>query len=146
MNKVLFVSSKGGHFDELLKLKPTMQQYDSVIVVEKCATNHHVDYFLSAGTRANMIKYPFILLINFIKAYKILKKEQPDVIISTGAHSAVPFFILGRSKKIYIESFAVFEGSSLTYKIIKNKCDHVIVQQENMLKEYENAKYFGGVY
>jgi len=35
MKKVLFVSSTGGHFNELLQLKRVMKKYDSYIITEK---------------------------------------------------------------------------------------------------------------
>ncbi len=145
MPKVLLVSSKGGHFDELCQIT-LGDDYDKTYVVEQCCTTKPVDYFLFAGTRSNMLKYPFVLLINTFKAIKILNQVKPDLIISTGAHSCVPFFYLSRAKKIYIESFAVINNQSLTYKLIKNRADQVIVQHKQAQDNYEGAKYFGGVY
>ena len=37
--KVLFISSTGGHFSELLQLKPLFKKYDSYIITEKDKTN-----------------------------------------------------------------------------------------------------------
>ena len=101
------------------------------------------------GTRSNLIKYLFVFTFNSLKALKILLKEKPQVIISTGAHSCVPFFYIGKLlgiKLIYIESYAKVNSSSLTYKIIKSKADKVIVQHEEMKDVYEEAVYLGGVY
>ena len=39
MKKILFVSSTGGHLNELLQLKPMFKKYDSYIVTEKTETN-----------------------------------------------------------------------------------------------------------
>ena len=39
MKKVLFISSTGGHFSELLQLKPLFEKYDSYIITEKDETN-----------------------------------------------------------------------------------------------------------
>ena len=35
MKKVCFASSSGGHFEQLLMLKPLMNKYESFIVTEK---------------------------------------------------------------------------------------------------------------
>ena len=40
-HKVCFASSSGGHFEQLLMLKPLMDVYDSFIVTEK--TDYDVD-------------------------------------------------------------------------------------------------------
>ena len=48
------------------------------------------------------------LLKNTAVAWKVLRKERPDLIISSGAAVAVPFFYLGKllgAKLIYIEVF-----------------------------------------
>ena len=39
MKKVLFISSTGGHFEELMKLEPIMKKYDSYIATEKIKSN-----------------------------------------------------------------------------------------------------------
>jgi len=149
MAKILFVSSAGGHFNELMQLKPLMEKHDSIIVSEKINNNHSLDYSLVYGTRSNLIKYLFVFSINSIKALNIIRKEKPNMIISTGAHSCVPFFFIGKLfkiKLIYIESYAKVNSPSLTYKIIKSKANKVIVQHKDMTKVYEEATYLGGVY
>ena len=42
MAKILFVSSGGGHYNELMKLKPLMDKHDSIIVSKK-----YKDYVLA---------------------------------------------------------------------------------------------------
>ena len=42
MKKVLFISSTGGHFSELLQLKPLFKKYDSYIITEKDKTNENL--------------------------------------------------------------------------------------------------------
>ena len=44
--KLLFVSSSGGHLEQLLMLKPLMEKYDSKIVTEKTKFNKVGDYFV----------------------------------------------------------------------------------------------------
>lgn len=151
MKKILLISSSGGHFSELNKLKISAK-YKTIIVTEKnkdTVNNKNIDYYLKYGTRDKLIKYLFIFLNNSLKALKIIIKDKPQVIISTGAHSCVPFFVIGkllRKKTIYIESFAKVNTPSLTYKIANKFMDEVIVQHQEMLEVYPKAKYYGGVY
>lgn len=149
MKKAIFVSSSGGHYSELMQLDELMQKFDTYIITEKtlATKSANVDSFLIYGTRSQKIKYPFIFLLNSLKSLYLIIKIRPEYIISTGAHSCVSFFLMpSKAKKIYIESYAKVNSSSLTYKLIKNKCDLVIVQHEEMLDVYPEAKYFGGVY
>ena len=64
--KVLFISSTGGHLDELLQLKPLFQKYDSYIITEKDKSNENLKetygkklYFLPYGTRSKIFTYIF---------------------------------------------------------------------------------------
>ncbi len=150
MKKILLVSSAGGHFSELNKLKID-SEYQQVIVTEKVKNkeNEKVDYYLTYGSRNQLFKYFFIFILNFFKTLKIMLKEKPDIVISTGAHSCVAFFIVSKimgKKNIYIESFAKVNSPSLTYKLSKKFLDKVIVQHKQMLKTYENSIYLGGLY
>ena len=86
-----------------------------------------------------------------MRAVYYLYRYRPKYLISTGAHSCVPFFIIAkiilpRIKTIYIESFAKVNSPSMTYNFIKNKCDVVIVQHQELLDIYPNSVYLGGVY
>ncbi len=150
MKKILLVSSAGGHFSELQKLEIN-KEYQKVIVTEKIKNkeNKKVDYYLTYGSRNQLFKYFFIFIINFFKTLKIMIKEKPDLVISTGAHSCVAFFIISKlmgKKNIYIESFAKVNTPSLTYKLSNKFLDKIIVQHEEMLKVYKDAIYLGGLY
>lgn len=144
--KIVAVSSKGGHLDELSMIMETLDNYEVIYITELGVDNKKFKYFMRPGTRSNIIKYVFTLIYNLLYSGIILYKEKPDLIISTGAHTCVPFFWLGRCKKIYIESFAKVNKPSMTGNLIKNTCDIIIVQHEEMLDVYENSVYFGGVY
>lgn len=85
----------------------------------------------------------------FADAWRILGKEQPDVVITTGALIAYPFCLLaklGGRKVIYIESFARVHNRSLTGRLVYPFADLFLVQWESMLKCYPKAKYVGGIF
>lgn len=151
--KILLVSSAGGHFNELMLVRKLINpDYQQVVVTEKIkqtANNKHVDYYLKYGTRAHLIKYILVLVFNCFKAFNILWKERPNVIVTTGAHSCVPFLLLSRIfkiKTIYIESFAKTNSTSLTYRLCKKQMDIVLVQHESALAVYDDAVFIGGIY
>ena len=85
----------------------------------------------------------------FFKAGRILKKEKPDVVITTGALIAYPFCLLERmrhGKVIYIESFARVKEPSLSGKLIHKHADLFIVQREDMLAYFPDAVLGGGIF
>mgnify|MGYP002860287182 CR=1 FL=1 len=84
-----------------------------------------------------------------ISAINTLKKEKPDLIISTGAAAAVPFFYIGKlygAKLIYIEVFDRIDHSTMTGRMIYPIADKFIVQWEEMKKVYKKSIYLGSIF
>ncbi|HBT4444931.1 TPA: UDP-N-acetylglucosamine--LPS N-acetylglucosamine transferase, partial [Enterococcus faecium] len=80
---------------------------------------------------------------------RILLKEKPDLIISSGAAVAVPFFYLGKligAKTIYIEVFDRIDAPTLTGKLVYPVTDKFIVQWDEMKKVYPKAINLGGIF
>ena len=89
------------------------------------------------------------LLRNTFLAIKVLHKEKPDLIISSGAAVAVPFFWLGKlhgAKTIYIEVFDRINKHTLTGKLVYPVTDKFIVQWEEMKKVYPKAINLGSIF
>ena len=89
------------------------------------------------------------LIKNTVLAIKILKKERPDVIISSGAAVAMPFFLLGHlfgAKLIYIEVFDRIDKPTISGKFCYKFADKFIVQWEEQLKVYPNAINLGQIF
>ncbi len=154
--KVLFISSTGGHLDELLKLKPMFEKYEYRIITEKdkFTINLKDEYkekisYLIYGTRSHLLKYIFILFANcWISLYKYIK-FRPNYIVTTGTHSAGPMCCIGKifgSKIIYIETFANKNTKTATGRLIYLFADLFIVQWKEMLKIYPKAVLGGPIY
>lgn len=156
MKKVLFISSRGGHLDELLQLKDLFSKYDYSIVTEKTGATLLLKriygkriFYLPYATRHNMWKYSFIFPFNCLKSVYFYFRIQPDVIVTTGTHTAVPMCYIAhlfKKKVIYIETFANIYTKTLTGKMVYPIADHFIVQWESMLKVYPGAKYRGRIF
>ena len=89
------------------------------------------------------------LLINTRLAWKVLRKERPDVIVSSGAAVAVPFFYLGKlfgMKTIYIEVFDRIDKPTMTGKMVYPVTDRFIVQWEEMKQVYKKAINLGSIF
>lgn len=156
MKKVLFISSTGGHLNELLQLKPLFNKYDYHIITEKDKStqnlkekyNKRISY-LKYGSRKKFLTYPFIFLFNCFKSLYYYIKLRPKYIVSTGTHTAVPICYLGKlfgSKIIFIETFANINTKTLSGKLIYPIANLFIVQWEEMLKLYPKAIYGGSIF
>ena len=83
------------------------------------------------------------------KAYVEIEKFKPDVVVTTGAHTAVAMCYIAkifRKKVIYIESFANIETKTLTGRLVYPIADKFIVQWHSMLKLYPKAVYGGWIF
>ena len=152
--KVLFISSTGGHLNELLQLKSLFSNYDYLLVTEKDKSTislkdkYNVKY-LVYGTRKNLFCYFFKFIFNFIKSFIIFIKFKPDVIITTGAHTCVAMIFIAKlfkKKSIYIETMANRKTKTMTGKIVEKWVTYFVVQWEDMKNLYEDSVYGGLIY
>lgn len=150
--KIVFAASSGGHFEQLLMLKPLMEKYDSILVTEK--TDYGAGkldiktYYVNQINRKEKL-FIFKFLLNTWKSFVILVKERPRVMITTGVLATVPMALLIKlsgGKLIYIESFAKVTSKTLSGKLLYRFADQFYVQWEEMMKLYPNAIYKGGIY
>ena len=148
--KICLVGSSGGHLAHLNMLKPfwkdeerfwvTFDKEDarSILKDEKMYSCH----FPTNRNLKNLIKNTFL-------AIKVVKKEKPDVIISSGAAVAVPFFYIGKlfgAKTVYIEVFDRIDKPTVTGKLVYPVTDKFIVQWEEMKKVYPKAINLGSIF
>lgn len=148
--KVCLVGSSGGHLAHLYMLKPfwynkerfwvTFDKEDarSLLKDEKM----YSCYYPTNRSLKALIK-------NTIIALKVLIKEKPDLIISSGAAVAVPFFYLGKlfgAKLIYIEVFDRIDKPTMTGKIVYPIADKFIVQWEEQKQIYKKAVNLGSIF
>ena len=153
--KVLFISSTGGHLDELLQLKKLFKKYDSYIITEKTKSTINLKdkyskvNYLAFGTKDHLFTYIFKFIYNFIKTIILFIKIRPSVIVTTGTHTAVPMCYIGKlffRKIIYIETIANSKTKTLSGKLVYPIADTFIVQWKSMLKLYPKAIYGGWIY
>ncbi len=148
--KICLVGSSGGHLTHLYMLKPFWNDKDRF-----WATFDKEDArSLLKGEKIYPVYYPSnrsikALIINTFRAIKILRKERPDLIISSGAAPAIPFFWIGKlmgAKTIYIEVFDRIDKSTIAGKLCYPVTDRFIVEWEEMKKVYKKAINLGAIF
>ena len=148
--KVCLVSSSGGHLTHLYMLQSFWQDKDRFWVTfdkEDARSLLKDEKMYSCYYPSNRSIKAFI--VNTFRAFKILRRERPDLIISCGAAVAVPFFYVGKlygAKLIYIEVFDRINTSSLTGRLVYPIADKFIVQWEELRRVYPKAINLGSIF
>lgn len=100
-------------------LRETYERFDHFYVV-----NDPVPLREGMTGRTYFIRHSerdLFFFVNLVEALRILRRERPSVILSTGAGPAVPFAIAGRLmsiKSIFVETFARVTNPSLTGRLM----------------------------
>jgi beta-1,4-N-acetylglucosaminyltransferase len=145
--KICFVCSSGGHLLQLHILKDwwsrydrfwvTFEKEDAVYLLKNEQT--YWGYFPTNRNIKNLMK-------NTILAFKVLRREKPDLIISTGAGISVPFFYVGKllgSKLIFIEVYDRIDSPTLSGRLVHPLADAFILQWEEQKKFYAKGQILG---
>lgn len=150
--KICFAASSGGHYEQLLMLKPLMGKYDSFVITEetmyKAKAKGEKTYYMK---QVNRKEKSFILrmISNTLRSIKIYREEKPDIVICTGVLAMIPICLIAkfhRKKLIYIESFAKVTSATLSGKFLYKFADQFYVQWPQMKEIFPNAIYLGGIY
>lgn len=150
--KICFAASSGGHYEQLMMLKPLMERHDSFIITEKTdysATVKGMKTYYMLQVNRKEKSFFFRMIANLIRSIKIYAKEKPDAVICTGVLATIPICLIAKvmgKKLIFIESFAKVTSPTLTGKLMYRFADHFYVQWESMLEVYPKATFLGGIY
>lgn len=144
--KLCITCSPGGHLTEMLELEEAFTGHQVFgITYDTERTRSLMDYYLIDNFASQPLKSP----IAIATMLRVLIREKPDVILSTGAEIAIPAFIIAKligARTIYIESCARVTSSSATGRLLYPISDFFFVQWKETLRAYgKKARYKGGL-
>lgn len=144
--KICLVCSYGGHLSEMLQVTEAFEGHETFFITYDSTRTRGLErkYLLrNIGTN------PLIMAQSFLSMLRILLKEKPKLIVSTGSEIAIPAFYLARIlriKTIFIESWARVIEPSGTGRLVYPVADVFLVQWERLLPKYgKKAKYEGAI-
>lgn len=118
--RICIVSSIGGHLTEVMHLAPILRDHDVVLVLNDVAPLP--DFPFARVYRIVHAERDSKVLYNFLESAQILRHEDPDIVLSTGAGPAVPFALLARlftrARIIFVESAAAVSKATLTGRLM----------------------------
>lgn len=149
MTKLALVASSGGHLFQLSSLKEFWCEKEHFWVSfktedAKYLLTDEVVYWAHFPTNRNVKN----LVKNLFLAFKIISKEKPDAIISTGAGIAVPFILVGKFfniKTLYLESITRSEELSLSGRLVYPFVDKFLVQWPQLAEKYKKTEFRGRI-
>lgn len=144
--KVVLVSSAGGHLAELLEIWDAFEGHEVVHITYRSVMTERLDrayLFENIGTS------PWKALRSVWPIFHILRREEPDAVVSTGAEIAVVVFYLAkllRIRTLFIESWTRVTEPTRTGRLVYPICDAFLVQWPDMLPAYgSKARYRGAI-
>lgn len=151
--KLCLACSVGGHLTQMRQMREMYEKYDHFYITEDTLITQVMKkeartYLVRLVNRRNPF-FAFILLGNSFRIWGILRRERPDVIISTGALNTVPVCYIGKmlgARVVFIESFAKVNSPTLSGRIVSRIADLFLVQWEQMKAFYPKAIYGGSLY
>lgn len=146
----LLVCSPGGHLLQMLSLEPAWEELDTTWVTLAAADSEHLlageDVTLATGPTNRNLK---ALARNLALAWRLVRARRPDVILSTGAALAIPFFLVGRlhgCRTVYVESLTRTRGLSLSGKVVYPLASAFFVQWPGAAgRRRRRARYEGNL-
>lgn len=143
--KVCIVSSSGGHLTEVRMLRAAYGTYRHFYVLNKPVLlpedMRDNSYFITHSER------DWKVFLNLWECYDILRRERPDVILSTGAGPVVPFAIVGRlffgTRIVFIETIARVERPSLTGRLMYYLSHDFFYQWPDLGPHFPKGRYGG---
>lgn len=146
--KICFVSSSGGHWEQLQKFQPLIDKYDGFFVTEKTHFEANARYFMIQTDLKDKLMVPK-MIVNSIRTLRVWFKERPDFVVTTGTMVAYPFYLLAvffHKKFVYIETFGRADMPTTAGKMMEKHSDLFIVQWKTQVKHYKKAIYGGCLY
>jgi UDP-N-acetylglucosamine:LPS N-acetylglucosamine transferase len=147
--KIMMVCSSGGHLAQLHRLRDwwsahqriwvTFDTLDAVSLLEgeRTVWAHHP----TTRNLPNAVR-------NMALAWRALRSERPDVVVSSGAGVAVPFFVAAKLlgiRTVFVEVYDRLDTRTMTGRLVYPLADLFCVQWEEQRRLYPRARLIGSL-
>lgn len=147
--RMLLVASAGGHLAQLLSLEELWRRHDRSWVTfdlpeVRASLDGETVHWAHFPTTRNLPN----ALRNAGLAWRLLRTERPDTVLSTGAGVSVPFFLLARVlgiRTVFIECFDRITMPTLSGRLCYPLSDVFVVQWAEQQKHFPEAVNIGAL-
>ena len=144
---VMLVASTGGHLAQLMRLRPWWTPHRRTwVTFDKPDARSHLSaepvvwaFHPTTRNLPNLVRNTFL-------AARTLWRERPDLVVSTGAGVALPFFVFARLLRIptvYLEVFDRGDSPTLTGRLCRPLSSRFLVQWPEQAELYRGSIVIG---
>lgn len=145
--RLLAVASGGGHWVQLLRMRDAFIDFETAYVSTFKGHSDAIPGYRLYTTADSSRFHKAAFAKSLVQAMRILLKERPHVIISTGSAPGLPFIIGGRligARTLWVDSIANGERLSSSGRIAR-RFAHQTVSQWPEVAEREGVAYWGSI-
>lgn len=146
--RILLLASGGGHWTQLMRLRPAFQGHSLVFVGVKAFYQDDVGQAPFETVRDVSRLLPWGLPVTVLKLVYIMLKYRPAVVVSTGALPGLLALALAKrmlgSSTVWIDSVANVEEVSMSGRKARRYADLWLTQWEH-LSTPDGPAFFGSV-
>jgi len=146
---VCLAASAGGHLTQLLRVAGCVKGRDVFVVT----TSDTVRGMLSEIGRVYVVgecnrQHPLRLLTVLWRCIRVVRREKPDIVISTGAAPACLTCFLAKmrgAKIVWLDSITNVDHLSLSGRLVRRIASLFLVQWPELAQRYRGVEYVGSV-
>jgi UDP-N-acetylglucosamine:LPS N-acetylglucosamine transferase len=147
--KICLAASAGGHMSQLLKLSSCWEGQDVFWVTTTEVLKSKLEkvgkiYVVGECNRQHLLK----VLVVLVRSIRIILRERPDVVISTGAAVGCIICFLGKitgAKIVWVDSITNVDRLSLSGRLVWHIADLFLTQWQQLAEQYKNIEYAGKI-
>jgi UDP-N-acetylglucosamine:LPS N-acetylglucosamine transferase len=147
--KVCLAASAGGHLSQLRKVASAWSGMSTFWVTSGRMVGGSLgeNAMVYAVGECNR-QHPLRLMAVLYRCIRVILKEKPDIVISTGAAPGCLMCLLGKlrgAKVVWLDSVTNVDRPSLSGRLVRPFADLFLVQWPELVKDYPNGEYVGAV-
>lgn len=147
--RICLAVSAGGHLSQLLKLAETWKDYETFCVTTTSVVQEKLQKYGKVYVVGECNRHrPLRVIKVLLRCIRIVLRERPNVVISTGAAVGCVACFLAKligAKVVWIDSITNVERISLSGRMVRYIADLFLVQWPELVKQYRNVEYVGEV-
>ena len=144
--RLLAVASGGGHWDEMLILRPAFVEYDVVYATTMAGQAERDGIRAELVTDSNRDSNPFTSLKTLWHVLGLVRRHRPRAVVSTGAMPGFFAVLIGKlfgARTVWIDSVANAEHLSMSGKLAVRIVDLHLTQWPHLAGG--KTKYLGSI-
>ena len=123
-------------------LARALEGYDAFLVTTRSPYSASVLPQMTRFYVRRLVRNPANFVVNFVQSVRILLREKPDAVVSTGAGDALPLMGIAIAlgiPVIFLETMARVFTMSLTGRIVRRWVSVTLVQWRSLMVRYPGA-------